>query len=53
MELDWEVPHLEDLTPSSKIVAPVIGAPLRGRPKKGKSIKSVFEKKKEARRRKD
>ena len=38
------LPVLADLEKSTKIKSPVIGAPLRGRPKKGKRFRSVLEK---------
>ena len=50
MGYDWKVPELSELDSRFDIVAPVIGAPARGRPKKGRRIMIVIEKRKNRKR---
>ena len=49
MGTEMLIPDVNTLIKSSSLAAPVVGAPLRGRPKKGKRIKSVMEKRKRRR----
>ena len=43
MSEEWKIPDLSNLDSCGDLVPPIIGAPRRGRPKKGKRKKSFLE----------